>query len=249
MSATAVAPSSSDSGPNPYGSLPQYQTKQGVVPLSDPLLESLKQYITSGQHAEHITAGQLQSIFEGATSGGRTGLETFLSECQMHRRPIWDHVLPMKGRVSTSKILLEFYFNIKLAPGEVGIPYRVQGSKLGIFHPWLGEVEYVSSTAYCYSQACLVDQLTNERSGNVYYHDIGLLMSSDAFEAKKDFMVSYLSEATNQHNLDCCLLSICQGHFTIKFIRNGVTVGTFVTSSETLPLPMGPVSGQSSWAQ
>ena len=141
----AVAPPTPAPQPNPYStsqltaSLPQYQTQTQTIAAHDPLLESLKQYITTGQNAEHITTSELQQIFEGATSGGRSVLETFLSSCHSDRMPVWDSVMSMKGRISMSKILFEFSLKVQ----EIGIPYVVSGTGLKIFRPWSGEVEYV----------------------------------------------------------------------------------------------------------
>lgn len=149
----APAPPLPGPQPSPYSSqsnpqVPQYQTQaQSIVPLNDPLFDSLKQYITTGQNAEHLTNSQLQQIFHNTTSRGRAGLELFLSSSYSQSMQIWHETMPMKGRITMSKILFEFSLVRTFPREETGIQYRVDGRGFWILYPWAGEVEYAHANS------------------------------------------------------------------------------------------------------
>lgn len=138
----AVAPPPPPTQPGAYSAqapaqAPQYQTQASrVVPINDPLFEALKQYVTSGPDAEHITAGQLQEVFQTATTGegARAGLETFLSSVQSFSSatiPLWEKETTLKGRFELTKVLFKFDFEGKdPILGVEGLAFHVQSPRV-----------------------------------------------------------------------------------------------------------------------
>ena len=109
--------------------VPQAATARAT---EDPLLTALREYITTGQDASHVTTNELHEIYQNeiAQQGGKASLESLLSTVQLNNQPVeyasWTNRLPMTGNVTITTTKFSFTLTSSESPA-------VEGSANGVF--------------------------------------------------------------------------------------------------------------------
>ena len=119
----------------PQGFQPSYfPTPATASTTEDPLLTALREYITTGSHASHVTTSELHAIYQNETSqpGGKANLEAFLSTKDHVECASWPESCRMSGTVDLTK--KDFSFNLAVMEESAG--KSVHGSADGLFIPF-----------------------------------------------------------------------------------------------------------------
>ena len=116
--------------------IPQGSQSLAVSQTEDPLFTALRQYITTGSNATHITTKQLNELYQTSisTPASRSNLEATLTSESF---PVseWAEVIPMNGTVDIIK--KEFSFELT----SPKIKTSVKGSAFGVLIPFSGPIK------------------------------------------------------------------------------------------------------------